>query len=88
MKRLDNIDKPNRRPNFTLSEDVDIDKMFRAGGLYRLEEGTDYTGSKSAVENYIRSEWRARYGRCVITEKEKKEKDSFIDVEITPPSLP
>ena len=68
MERLDSIDKPNRKPNFTLSQDVDLDKLFRDGGKYRLTEGTDYTGSRSAVESYIRSEWRARYGHCVVKE--------------------
>ena len=29
MERLDSIDKPNRKPNFTLSQDVDLDKLFR-----------------------------------------------------------
>ena len=86
MKRLDSIDKPNRRPNFTLSNDVDIDKLFREGGVYALEEGADYTGSISAVKDYLRREFRARYGDLVI--KEKDSTDTTIVVAITPPSLP
>ena len=86
MERLDSIDKPNRRPNFTLSDDVDLDKLFREGGVYRLTEGTDYTGSLPAVKDYVRREFRARYGNCVVREKKSTE-TSFV-VEITPPSLP
>lgn len=86
MERLDNIDSPNRRPNFTLSDDVDIDKLFREGGEYRLTEGTDYTGSLSAVKDYLRKEFRARYGHCVV--KEKKSTETSFVIAITPPSLP
>lgn len=86
MERLDNIDSPNRRPNFTLSQDVDLDKLFREGGEWRFTEGTDYTGSISAVKDYVRREFRARYGNCIVREKKSNEK-SFV-VEITPPSLP
>lgn len=86
MERLDRIEKPNRKPNFALSDEVDLDKLFREGGTYRLDEGDDYTGSRSAVEAYIRNEWRSRYGLCVI--KDNKKNKSSIVVEITPPSLP
>ncbi len=85
MERIDNIDKPNRKPNFTLSQDVDLDKLFREGGEWRLDEGTDYTGSRNAVGKYIRDEFRARYGHCVVPAQSAK--DSIV-VKITPPSLP
>ena len=38
MERLDRIDKPNRKPNFTLSDDVDLDKLFRDGGEWQLKK--------------------------------------------------
>jgi len=85
MERLDRIDKPNRKPNFTLSDDVDLDKLFRDGGEWRLEEGVDYTGSRSAVAKYIRDEFRARFGDCVIAYKQGT--DESVVVRITPPSL-
>lgn len=85
MERIDPLDKPNRKPNFTLSADVDLDKMFREGGTWRLVEGVDYTGTRSSVEKYIRDEFRARYGHCTIPTKNGKP-DQFI-VRVVPPSL-
>ena len=90
MERLDRIDKPNRKPNFTLSDDGTSTNCSATAASGGKKESTTRAATQPSPSTSVTSSGRA--GDCVIAYK--RGTDESVVVRITlrrwrrPPSAP